>query len=159
MENQAGKVESLAKTACEEINCRLYLLEKEAGALKVYVDKKEGAAVSLAECEKISKRLSFFLSAENLNRNFHLEVSSPGLERKLKHPWHFQSALNKKVWAAVVTPAGGGQKSIQGNLKKVGSQSVFIDCGSKICELHWDNIKQAKLCFEFSKKQKKLKRR
>jgi len=55
----------------------------------VYVDRPEG--VDLALCEQVTRMLSDYL------RDFAVDVSSPGPERPLRKPQHFQRALGRHV--------------------------------------------------------------
>lgn len=131
--------------ACDEFNCRLYLLEGDQNKLKVYVDKmKEN--IDLLECEKISKRISFFLMAEDLKS--HLEVSSPGINRKLKYPWHFKEVLGRKIQLTVLFPIKGKNHFV-GLLKQVEKEFLVMESESTIWKIYFCDIKKARLCFEF----------
>jgi ribosome maturation factor RimP len=55
----------------------------------VYVDRPEG--VDLALCEQVTRTLSDYL------RDYAVDVSSPGPERPLRKPQHFQRALGRHV--------------------------------------------------------------
>jgi len=55
----------------------------------VYVDRSEG--VDLALCEQVTRVLSDYL------REYGIDVSSPGPERPLRKPQHFQRALGRHV--------------------------------------------------------------
>lgn len=92
MNKNLNQIETLITQTCEEFNCRLYLLEWNAQGLQIYIDKKD-SSVSLLECEKISKRLRLFMD----DFSDQIEVSSPGIERKLKYQWHFTEAVGKDV--------------------------------------------------------------
>ena len=58
--------------------------------LRVYIDKPEG--ISHRDCETVSNQLSVILDVEDLVPGPHyiLEVSSPGLDRKLTRPAEFE---------------------------------------------------------------------
>ena len=56
----------------------------------VYVDR-QGQAVDLALCEQVTRVLSEYL------REYGVDVSSPGPERPLRKPQHFQRALGRHV--------------------------------------------------------------
>jgi ribosome maturation factor RimP len=57
--------------------------------MTVYVDRQGG--VDLALCEQVTRVLSDYL------REFGVDVSSPGPERPLRKPEHFQHALGRQV--------------------------------------------------------------
>ena len=137
-------VENLAKKACKELKCRLYLLEQSPKSLQVYVDKDGG--VNLLDCEKIASRLSLFLSAEGLKDERVLEVSSPGLNRKLKYPWHFCSAVGKDIFIEIKTPYEG-QKKFTGRLTQADEQEVVIETSSQMNRFSFQVIRKAYVIF------------
>lgn len=73
----------------------------------VSVDSEGG--VTLEDCRRLTKRLLFAFrlmeetagsdaALRSLSRqNFRLEVSSPGLDRHVRLPWHFEQAVNSRV--------------------------------------------------------------
>ena len=58
--------------------------------MTVYVDRA-GEPVDLALCERVTRVLSDYL------REYGVDVSSPGPERPLRKPEHFQRALGRQV--------------------------------------------------------------
>lgn len=70
--------------------------ENKQQIYRVYITKKGG--VNLDDCQKISQIISPLLDLEEpANGKYFLEVSSPGIERKLVKPRHFQASLNELV--------------------------------------------------------------
>ena len=70
--------------------------EHEHNIFRVFVTHKDG--ISLDKCAEISRMISPILDIdEPMNGNYKLEVSSPGIERKLKKPEHFMSSIGEKV--------------------------------------------------------------
>ena len=70
--------------------------EGEQTIYRVYVTKEGG--ISLDLCAEISRELSPLLDVTPpMGGKYTLEVSSPGLERKLTKPKHFQSSIGEKV--------------------------------------------------------------
>ena len=61
----------------------------KGGMIRVFIDKPEG--IGLEDCEKVSLAVSALLDVEDpAPGNYNLEVSSPGLDRKLTKVEHFQ---------------------------------------------------------------------
>jgi ribosome maturation factor RimP len=58
--------------------------------MTVYVDRSDGP-VDLALCQRVTRLLSEYL------REYGIDVSSPGPERPLRKPEHFQRALGRQV--------------------------------------------------------------
>ena len=64
------------------------------GLLRVYIDHKDG--ITLSDCERVSRQLSAYLDVEDpLPGQYTLEVSSPGLDRRLRTLDHFQKFQNR----------------------------------------------------------------
>jgi len=70
--------------------------ENDRDIFRVYITAKDG--VSLDKCAEISRLLSPVLDVdEPMYGKYNLEVSSPGIERKLKKPRHFIVSIGDKV--------------------------------------------------------------
>lgn len=97
------KIEHLAQRVAREEDVELYdieLLGKGKLVVRVYIDTARG--VTLDECEKFSKHLSVLLDVENpIPGPYTLEVSSPGLNRRLRNLTDYEEHVGKL--ARVVT--------------------------------------------------------
>lgn len=115
------------------------LAEKEG--LRVYdvVYKKEGAdwflrvflygenGVTLDNCERVSRALSDILDeADPIAEPYYLEVSSPGIERILRLPWHFETAIGETVEIKLYAPYEG-QKKLVGVLRAYQEDTMTIE--------------------------------
>lgn len=79
-----------------EMGLELYDVEYDGKNLRVYIDMPGG--VTINTCEEVSNLLSLKLDALDLiPHSYVLEVSSPGVERKLKNVEHFKKAIGKKI--------------------------------------------------------------
>jgi hypothetical protein len=66
--------------------------------LRVFVTGPNGAAIGVGECAKLSKRIIDLEDAEELMPGETLlEVSSPGINRRLRRPEHFARAVGERV--------------------------------------------------------------
>jgi ribosome maturation factor RimP len=79
---------------------------------RVYIDHPEG--VDHALCKRVTDVLREYL------REYSVEVSSPGLERPLRTPEHFEAALGRRVQ---LRTAG---RKLRGEVLSAGEQSVKI---------------------------------
>ena len=99
----------LAEPIAEENGLYIYDVEfiKEGGHwfLRVYLDKpEENEYISIDECEEFSRKLSDVLDrSDPISQNYYLEVSSPGIERKIRRAEHFEASK-------------GGSKTLTGEL-------------------------------------------
>ncbi len=64
--------------------------------LRIFIDRPEG--VGLDDCERVSHEISALLDVEDpVPTAYTLEVSSPGLDRVLRTPAHFQRFVGERV--------------------------------------------------------------
>jgi ribosome maturation factor RimP len=108
-----------ARLADAEPGVELIALE-QAGPdrLRLFIDSPDG--VDLALCGRVSKSL------DDLLDEWSLEVSSPGLERPLTKPAHFQRFLGHRVRVRTVEEIGG-RKSFTGVLADAGEDEVSVE--------------------------------
>lgn len=98
MSDDIGKLKEHVEQVASRENCFLYDLEwigKGIGrTLRVFIDKEGDEGVSIDDCSRVSRGLDLVLDVEDLvpGGAYNLEVSSPGLERRLNQPWHFEKA-------------------------------------------------------------------
>ncbi len=87
----------IAVQGCDaEIYDIVTLKENDKNIYRVYVTAKGG--ISLDKCAEISRMISPILDIEEpMQGNYNLEVSSPGIERKLKKPQHYKASIGEKV--------------------------------------------------------------
>lgn len=66
------------------------------GALRLFIDRPEGIRVE--DCEAVSRQISGLLDVEDpIQGDYDLEVSSPGMDRKLVKPAHFDRFAGQRV--------------------------------------------------------------
>jgi ribosome maturation factor RimP len=88
----AGEIASLAEPALDELGFRLVRVKvsgRDGGTVQIMVERDDGT-VSIDDCSVISKRLSPLLDAHDpMPGRYHLEISSPGIDRPLVRPGDF----------------------------------------------------------------------
>ena len=117
--------------------------------MRVYADKEEGG-ISLDECEAISRALSDALDkADPISQNYYLEVSSPGVERRLKTPEHFARYIGETVDAGLYR-AIDGSKTLTGALKGLSEDgNVVLETEAGEISIPLKDTTYVKLHFEF----------
>ena len=115
--------------------------------LRVYIDKAEG--ISHADCQLVSEQLGAMLDVEDLfPGSYTLEVSSPGLDRKLVKPSDFAHFAGRKARVVVREPVDN-QKVLEGRLAGFEAGRVRLDLGDAgLKELELSNIQKARLVVE-----------
>lgn len=94
-----------------------------ARVLRVMVDGEGG--VTLDRLAETSRRLSRLLDAEDdLQGPYRLEVSSPGLERRLRTARHFEKAVDREV--VIKVRMEGNTKSLRGRLMSADNQGCQV---------------------------------
>ena len=102
-------VESLTADFLKENDLMLwdceFVKEGRDWFLRVYVDRTDGEYVSTDDCEKVSQFLSDAMDERDpIEQNYFLEVSSPGMDRELIKPEHFQACLGQEVEVKTYVP-------------------------------------------------------
>jgi ribosome maturation factor RimP len=127
-----------------------FVREQHGWVLRLYIDKQGG--VGLEDCQRISRAVDTVLDVEDLvPHEYHLEVSSPGLNRPLKKPQHFRWASGKKVKVKTFAPIGEPpRKNFSGVLTGVAEDGVTVEVeGAGAFQIAFKDIAKANLEFEF----------
>jgi ribosome maturation factor RimP len=157
-----GRDEILALIEPVAAELELEVLEVEFGGsasrrvLRIYLDSRvEGRAVTLADCEAVSRRIGDVLDAHDavLGR-YLLEVSSPGVDRPLRKPAHFERAVGQKVRVRLREPRDG-TRTVLGRLERFegGTLTITTDGGDRV-EIRLGEVDRANLRFEFETKKR-----
>ncbi len=127
-----------------------YLREHDRWILRLIVDKAGG--VGLENCTDVSRSVEPVLEAEDLvDHPYHLEVSSPGLDRPLKKLEHFRQAEGKRVKVKTFGPLGEPpRRNFTGLLKRVEDAAITVEVeGAGAFRIPFKDIAKANLEFEF----------
>src|SRR5271157_6017035 len=137
------KIREMAERVAASEGLHLVDVELKGGnsnaLLRVYIDKPGG--VSHADCALVSEQLSAMLDVEDpLPGRYTLEVSSPGLDRKLTKPRDFTHFVGRRA-RLVMKEALGEQKVLEGRLAGFENGRVRVDLGDQgLQELDLGNI-------------------
>lgn len=116
--NIEEKVEYLLQSKINELGFELYDVEyaKEGKNyfLRIFIDKEGG--INLSDCEKVNNGIMDLLDeADYIKEQYFLEVSSPGIERRLRKASHFNNAMGEEIEINLFKPLDK-KKIIQGVL-------------------------------------------
>src|SRR5271157_1617845 len=116
--------------------------------LRVYIDKPEG--ISHRDCEAVSNQLSVILDVEDLvpGPRYVLEVSSPGLDRKLTKPAEFERFAGRRARISTLAPIEG-QTFFDGRLAGFAEGRVAMDVNGHRIDVPLETIRKAQLVVEF----------
>jgi ribosome maturation factor RimP len=97
----------------------------KGGLLRITIDKPEG--IALDDCEKVSHAVSALLDVEDpMAGEYNLEVSSPGLDRKLTKVEHFQRFEGETVKITMRFPIEG-RRRFRGKLLSSDDQNIVVE--------------------------------
>ncbi len=126
--------------------------------LRVYIDRvaAPGAPQEAAEgighrdCEAVSNQLSVILDVEDLvpGPRYVLEVSSPGLDRKLTKPAEFERFAGRRARISTLAPIEG-QTFFDGRLAGFAEGRVAMDVNGRRIDVPFETIRKAQLVVEF----------
>jgi ribosome maturation factor RimP len=116
--------------------------------LRVYIDKPEG--ISHRDCELVSQQLSVILDVEDLvpGPRYILEISSPGLDRKLTRPADFERFVGRLARISTLEPVENA-KFFEGRLAGYADGMVQIEVKGRVIALPLGGIRKANLVVEF----------
>ena len=145
------KVEQLVKNPIEKLGYSLYDVEyvKEGPEyyLRIYIDKESG--IDLNDCEKVSNEINEILDrADYIKEQYYLEVSSPGIERKLRKDKHLEQKISKNVEIKLFKKDNNGKKEYTGKLKAFNQEEIIIETDKEIA-IERKNIAQIKTIYEW----------
>ena len=140
-------LEKLIEPTIEQLGYELSDLELKLdgrdGIVRVFIDKPEG--VDLSDCEIVSRQLSAILDVEDpLPGNYRLEVSSPGLDRTLTKPEHFQRFTGEAVRVKLRFPVAG-RRNFRGTLRSADDEQIEVEVDGESHSLQIATIESARL--------------
>lgn len=136
--NTAEIIYEMAKPLAEELGLRIwdvaFLKEGADWFLRIFIDKDEG--VGIDDCVDMTHAIDPVLDREDpIAKEYILEVSSPGINRKLRKPEHFNQFIGAPVQVKLIRPLDDGRRLIDGILLESspdGGFSVQIDAETSI---------------------------
>ncbi len=124
----AARVAALAVPVLESMGFRLVRVKMFGTTLQIMAERPDGT-FSIDDCANFSRDFSPVMDvADVISTKFHLEVSSPGIDRPLVRAADFESWGGHQVKIEMVTPVAG-RKKFRGELEGFheGEVRVFID--------------------------------
>ena len=130
--------------------------------LRVVLDKPDTGqverpedAVGIAECQRVSHDLSALLDVEEeemgepaLAGEYTLEVSSPGLDRPLRHEADYRRFAGRLAKVVSKEPIDG-QSAFSGRLRGIEDGHVILEEGRRTHRVPFAQVKRAQLVVEF----------
>jgi ribosome maturation factor RimP len=152
-EAMASRIEEIAQRVTESEGMELVEVEIKGGGnqrfVRISIDKPAG--VTHADCELVSLQVGTILDVEDVvpGGRYTLEVSSPGVERKLLKPGDYQRFQGKKA-AVKLRDEIEGRRLWEGTLAgfEEGSVALEVEPGKTI-RFPFEQVQKAHLKFEW----------
>src|SRR5277367_6771163 len=155
---ELGKVREAAQRVAGSLGLEIFDVEWKIGKqrlLRVYIDRLPGpqnpddTGVSHVDCQNVSEQLSVILDVEDLvpGPAYTLEVSSPGLDRKLIKPADYERFVGRlaKIW---LNEPVEKQAFLEGRLAGYADGVVKVTVRDREIEVPYAGIKKANLVVE-----------
>lgn len=144
-------VEELITPCVQESGMELVDVEfvKEGGRwyLRIFIDKPGG--IGIEDCGHISQKVDSLLDEKDpIPQAYHLEVSSPGIERPLKKLPDFSRFAGNVAVVTTFAPYNG-KKNITGRIAAVRDDNIIIDSEGKELAIPFRQVASARLKAEF----------
>lgn len=146
----SSKVKDIIQSACDELQVELWevVWEQLHGqkVLRILVDTEEG--ITINQCVQLNKLLCEQIGDDDIKGEYQLEVSSPGVERKLNTYQQVKRYIGQEVYIKLYEKLEG-KKELYGSIIGVTEHAlgyvVTIDDLSKRLELHSETIATIKI--------------
>jgi ribosome maturation factor RimP len=124
-----------------------YVREQQGWVLRIFIDKQGG--ITLDDCADLSEELGDLFEAKGaIDGPYHLEVSSPGLDRRVRDPLDFERFAGSRIKVKTVAPVGG-RKVFSGVLRGMKGDSVAVDVDGATFEIPIGEIEKANLRYDW----------
>ena len=143
----SDELRKLLEPAIERLGYELTDLEVrlsgQGGLVRLTIDKPDG--IDLDDCEKVSHAMSALLDVEDpVPGNYNLEVSSPGLDRKLTKLEHFQRFEGETLKVTMRFPMEG-RRRFRGKLLSSNEENIVVEVDGESYSLPLTMIDSARL--------------
>lgn len=143
----SDEIEALLAPVLEREGYELIDVEFESkggrSTLRLFIDAENG--ITLDDCERASNAVSGVLDVEDpVPGEYYLEMSSPGLDRPLRRPSHYERYVG--ALARVVMQKGfQGRRRLKGRLSGLEDEVVLLDVDGETHRLPLEKIESARL--------------
>jgi len=153
LEAVASKIEEIARRVAESEGLEVVEVEVKGGGgnrlVRISIDKPAG--VTHGDCELVSQQVGTILDVEDVvpGGRYTLEVSSPGIERKLLKPRDYERFRGRKVRATLREPVHN-QRHWEGTLAGIAGDVITVQTGAgETVEFRFDQVQKANLKHEW----------
>ena len=141
----SDRLSEIIRPVVVALGCELWGVEHLSmgrhSTLKIYIDSSEG--VDIDDCAKVSRQVSGLLDVEDpINGEYTLEVSSPGLDRRLFSLQQYAAFAGAKVKVRLKR-AYEGKRKFTGTLRGIEGDEVVLIVGDEEIIFPFEEIERA----------------
>lgn len=115
--------------------------------LRVYIEHENGITVD--NCADVSRQVSAILDVEDpITNEYDLEVSSPGVDRPLFKPAHYEQAQGEELRVRTKLPQDG-RRNFKGDLVTVSGDMITLQIDGQDHMIMLSNIERANIIAKF----------
>jgi len=146
-------IDELLQPGAQALGYELVAVELGGGdtsILRIYIDSEDG--VSIDDCANASRQFSAILDvADPISSRYTLEVSSPGMDRPLAKPQHFESVVGSDVKIKMASLVNG-RRRFTGELVEATEDFAVVEVDGEQTELPYIDMDRARLVpvFDFN---------
>ena len=124
----SDQLSELIQPVVEAMGCELWGIEQLSmgrhSTVKIYIDSENG--IDIEDCAKVSRQVSSLFDVEDpVNGEYTLEVSSPGLDRRLFKLDHYAALIGSEVRIRLKRPYEGRRK-YSGQLRGIEGDEIIL---------------------------------
>lgn len=156
----ATRIEELAAGVAAEHGAEIYDVEVRrhgaTGTVRLVVDRASGAdadagGITIGEVTRVAKEVGYLLDAEDLVPfTYTFEVTSPGIERPLRKPRHYERNLGEEVRLVLSRETEDGRKVVEGRLEGIADGAVtVVDAAGNRTMIRVEDVRRGRTVFDF----------
>jgi ribosome maturation factor RimP len=120
-----------------------YAAGRSQAVVRLFIDKPAGITVD--DCERVSREAAALLDVDDpIPTAYTLEVSSPGFDRVLRTPAHFERFVGERVFVELKVPRAG-RRRYTGTLQAVNATGIELEVDKQKVEVPFEDIGKARL--------------
>lgn len=128
--NTVAAVTAIAEPIAEQLGLKIwdirFVKEGASWILRIFIDKEGG--VSIDDCVEMSHAINKPLDeADPIEQSYCLEVSSPGTDRELTRPAHFESYIGADIIVRLFRPIETGERELHCKLIAHDSEGITVE--------------------------------
>jgi ribosome maturation factor RimP len=146
-ESSPDQLSAIVEPVLTARGVKLVDLEHASSLVRVTVDRPGG--VDLDTLAALTRAVSAALDERDpIPHRYTLELSSPGLERRLRHATHFRGAVGERV-VVRTTPGTPGERRVEGVLVDADDVGIRVDGPDGERHLEYHEIERARTRFDW----------